>query len=537
MFRRRLLIALSVLAAAAVLEGLAAVWAVGVAEQHVQRGRVASDIQRDFIELSATKQRLRTWVSQRLLDAGADAQTVRQLQGDLRATLDRLGQLSDTAVTLDDSAESRADHLQRREALALLARSFADLERAVNEVEPLTTGADARAAWQALSLVFDRAEDRDLRLLLAVSMQREAAAVQRERAAADATLAWTRGLWVAAAITLAAAALLAAAHFTWALRRPLDELTRGAQALQRGELQHRVPETGRNEFTAVARSMNVMAHELGEHRSREASARQQLEQRVQDRTAELQGALDTLRTLDGRRRQLFADISHELRTPTTAIRGEAEVTLRGAPKPAEEYKAALSRIVQTSKQLGSVIDDLLTMARSDIDALSLDRRVTDFGPPLASALVQASALAAERSVTVESVDLPAAPLLLLGDAQRLAQLALLLLDNAVRYCHAGGQVQAEVHVVQSTPGSPRWCELRVRDNGIGIAAPDLPSVFERHWRSDAARRHRADGTGLGLAIGQMLARAHGGLIELASEPGRGTTATLRLPLLPAEHAA
>jgi signal transduction histidine kinase len=117
---------------------------------------------------------------------------------------------------------------------------------------------------------------------------------------------------------------------------------------------------------------------------------------VAARTAELKGALQALRQADARRRQLFADISHELRTPTTAIRGEAEITLRGRDREAAEYRAALQRIVETSRQLGAVIDDLLAMARSDIDALALARRPIDLAEPLAEALAQAAPLAAER---------------------------------------------------------------------------------------------------------------------------------------------
>ena len=531
MYRRRLTIALSVLAAAVVLEGLAAVWTVGVAERQLQRGRVASDIRLGFVELSAAKQRLRTWVSQRQMDAGADDAVRDRIQADLRATLERLGRLSEAAAALDDSEAGREEHRQRREVLAVLARSFDALEQVVRGAGPLTPDADARAAWAALSTLFDRSQGRDLRQLIADSVARETAAVQRERDATDQTLAWTQRLWLAAAATLAMAALLAAWHFTRALRRPLDALSEGALALQRGSLQHRIPLPADAEFSAVARSMNTMATELAEHRAREAAARQQLEQLVQARTAELQGALDTLREVDQRRRQLFADISHELRTPTTAIRGEAEVTLRGGDKPAGEYREALRRIVDTSRQLAGVIDDLLTIARSDIDALALDRAPLDLAVPLQEALAQAVALGRECGVTVQPPALPAAPLQVLGDGQRLRQLMGVLLDNAVRYSQRGGRVRT---AVQLLPGAPTQCELRVADEGIGILPDELPRVFERNWRSEAARRHRAEGTGLGLAIGRALARAHCGEIELSSEPGRGTTAVLRLPLLPAD---
>jgi two-component system OmpR family sensor kinase len=529
MFRRRLSIALGLLAAVAVAEGLGAAAALRVAERQVERGRVASDIRTAFVELSATKQRLRTWVAQRQQGAGADPAARERLQRDMRATLDRLQVLAAQAVELDDSPATRGEHLRRQDALGVLRDSVVDLERAVDAAQPLATGADAQQAWQALSAVFDRSQGRDVRQLIADSLVREAAAVARERAAADSTLAWMRGLWLAMAATLAVLAVAAALHFTRALRRPLDLLSDGALRLRQGQLQHRIPLEGADEFSAVARSVNAMAVELEQHRAREAAQRQQLEAQVDARTAELREALQALGQADLRRRQLFADVSHELRTPTTAIRGEAEITLRGADRPAEDYKAALRRIVDTARQLATVIDDLLAMARSDIDALSLVKRPLDLADPVRDALLQAAALGAARGVKLQADALPAGRCGVLGDAQRLRQLLLILLDNAVRYSPDGAEVR--LRLLPAEAGSPHCC-VEVADDGIGIAAHELPQVFERHFRGEAARRQRPDGSGLGLAIAQALARAHGGQVTLSSTPGQGTVARLLLPAVP-----
>ena len=529
MLRQRLTLALTVLALAAVMEGLMALWALNVAAQHLERGRVVGDIQLGFVELSVTKQRLRTWVSQRQLDAGAQPAERERLLRSMRDTLARLQSLAQRAATLDPGTETRTEHLQRLDALAVLTGSVDALAREIERVQPLRAGTDALNAWDALNERFDMSDGRDLRELLAQGSAREAAAVQRERQAADRTLAWMRNLWMAAASSLALGALLLAAYLTRALRLPLERLSAGALALQRGDLDHRIPEQGRDEFSAVARSVNAMAAELALHRTAERQTRQRLEEQVQARTAELQGALQTLRDVDARRRQLFADISHELRTPTTAIRGEAEITLRGQAKPPAEYQAALRRIVDTSGQLGLVINDLLTMARSDIDALALQRRAIDLAPVLSEALEQAQALAHERQVKIHTAPLPEVPLLLLADPQRLRQLITLLLDNAIRYSALGGEVRVRVLPVDDTT---QRCVVQVRNGGIDIAPDELPHVFERNFRGERARRHRADGSGLGLAIGQALARAHGGEIRLSSDTVNGTTATLWLPLTP-----
>jgi signal transduction histidine kinase len=395
----------------------------------------------------------------------------------------------------------------------------------------------ARLGWDTLTEVFEKSEGRDLRQLIEQSVNRESAAMERERLAADATLSRIHWLWIGMALSLALLSLGATVYFARALRRPIDELVRGAQMLRQGQLHHRVPLDEVDEFSDVARSMNAMAAELEKHQQQETEQRQRLETEVRERTSALHEANKSLQQTDTRRRQLLADISHELRTPTTAIRGEAEITLRGPERPADEYRSALRRIVDTSRDLGHVIDDLLAVARQDLDALSLVKQPLDPAAPLAEALAQAGALAAQCQVQLGAAELPTGRWQVLGDAQRLRQLLLVLLDNAVRYSSAGGEVTlavTETEAVEAQPGdSPHWLQVDVLDRGIGIAPQELLQVFERHFRGSAARRHRADGSGLGLAIARTLALAHGGRLELAPRSGGGTRARVLLPLLPA----
>lgn len=535
MYARRLTIALAALALAAVLEGLAAMWALSVANDHVRRGRVASDIALAFQELTVAKLRLRAWFTEAQLHSETAPEPALRLQEDMRRTLERLGSLTAQAIALDPSDETRVEHQQREDALSVLSDSVISLRDAVAQVRPLPAGTQPRQAWQAAGELFDISRGRDLRILLNDSIRREAVAVARERAGADQALRWMRNLLVGAAAAIALAALLLAVGFVRALRRPLDQLNVGALALQRGNLDHRIPQNGLNEFSAVAASMNAMAVELAEHRAREESARQHLEGLVAARTAELQAALEALQRVDARRRQLFADISHELRTPTTAIMGEAEITLRGGDRAADDYRTALRRIVATSRQLGGVIDDLLIMARSDMDALALNRQPQDLHTVLQEAVEQAQALAQERAVRVLGPADIQPPLTVLADPQRLRQLLLLLLDNAVKYSRSGGTVELSVQAGPQPVEGAGSCEVRIVDQGIGIAADELPRVFERSFRGAQARQHREDGSGLGLGIARALAAAHGGDIVIESQPGQGTTVLLRLPLCSPWH--
>ncbi len=526
-FRRRLTIALAALAAVAALQGALALWAVGVTERHVLRGRVVADIQNGFLALLADKQRLRTWTAQRQFGVPADDTVRDSLLANMGGTLDRLDELSRQAVALDDHASARRRQAQLHDSLKVLRTSLAKLASGLANPPLLPPGGDVTRAWTLAAELFDEAEGRDLRLLLADSLAREEEAVREKRADTNASLAAMRYVWFGSTVALSVAALLLAWHFTRALNRPLLRLSQGARALRAGDLSHRIPIDQADEFADVARGMNAMAGELAEHRRREAEARHALEEQVAARTTELTAALTTLQATDARRRQLFADISHELRTPTTAIRGEAQVTLRGADKPIDEYKASLQRIADAAHQLGLVIDDLLTMARSDMDTLSLQRAPIRFTDVLDEVVSHGAAIAragqVELTHTAWPTDLPMA-----GDAARLRQMLLALVDNAVRYSRPGGQVTLTARRMDR---HGPWVDVIIKDEGIGIEEPHLSLVFERNHRSPRARLHSAQGSGLGLAIARLLAHRHGGDITLASRDGHGTTVTVSLPLM------
>ncbi len=532
MFRKQLSWVLLFLAACIVLQGVGAVFALREAERQVVRGRIASDIHQGFVQLSATKQHLRAWVTQHKIGAGGNPQAREALLNDMQQTLADLGKLAQTASTLRMDRSDGAEQTARQEALRVLGQNVKTLGDTLGQVKTLPADIPARLGWDTLSEVFDTSEGRDLRQLISQSIVRERAAMLRERKAADATLARIRWLWVGMAFSSAILALGATFHFARALRRPIDELARGAHKLRQGRLQHRIPLDGQDEFSDVARSMNAMAAALEMHSQQETEQRHRLELEVRERTSALHEANKSLQQTDTRRRQLLADISHELRTPTTAIRGEAEITLRGGERPAPEYREALQRIVAISRQLGSVIDDLLAMARSDMETLSIVHQTVDFSEPLADALSQASALAGEKNILIDCPSMPKGSVKVMGDAQRLSQLLLLLLDNAVRYSHPQGTVTVRW---QQNAEFPPMLTLQVSDQGIGIPAEELHQVFDRHFRGSLARVHRAAGSGLGLPIAKALVLAHGGSLTLQSPAdeaqGTGTCVVLQLPLL------
>ena len=229
-----------------------------------------------------------------------------------------------------------------------------------------------------------------------------------------------------------------------------------------------------------------------------------------------------------RQQEFVADASHELRTPLTVLRSATELLNRHRPEPLEANGELFDDIRSEIARLERLTGDLLTLARSDRGELQLAVAPVDLGALVAEVVRRTAPLARERGVGL-SYQQRDAPPVAEADPDRLQQVLLILLDNALKHTPAGGQVAVQVQR-QGTDAV-----LEVADTGSGIAAEHLPRVFDRFYRADLARSREQGGTGLGLAIAKLLVDAHGGELSLSSSPGVGTRATIRLRL--AEHPA
>lgn len=530
-FRSRLSLAFAALVALVFIQaGFVYVGSERV-NMYAQHSRLASDILSELLELSANKQRLRVWASQRLTDAHAPDEVRDRALAAMQASAASLRVLTRRDLALwqkiapidDVAVPSTAAALV--DSSDLLEENIAEVQSRLGRLTPLSAGAQSAAVWRELNEAFDITRERDLREIVNDAIDHQRRAVPVARLATESGLADLRIKSIALAVLTLAAAALMALHLNWRLQRPIDRLLTGTQALRAGNMDHRMEVDSDDEFDQVALHFNSMAAELQQHRSNAETARRKLEDAVASRTAELQTAHVTLQRIDEKRRQLFADLSHELRTPATAIRGEAEIALRGADKPQEEYKLALQRIVGGVKQLARVIDDLMLIARAEVDQLVMQRGSVDLAPLIGEATEQTEALGALHGVHVRLEPPSAAstsPLRVQADPDRLRQVLMIVLDNAVRYSHAGGVVQITWQAVDDV------IDIFVQDQGIGIESHELPEVFQRFARGKRAREHRADGTGIGLSIAKAIVTAHEGHIDVASEPGVGTTVHIRL---------
>jgi two-component system OmpR family sensor kinase/two-component system sensor histidine kinase BaeS len=271
---------------------------------------------------------------------------------------------------------------------------------------------------------------------------------------------------------------------------PLADVMAAADRVAAGDLSVRVPVPvhGAREFVRLAQSFNRM-------------------------TEELQRA-------DQQRRNLTADVAHELRTPLQIIQGNLEGVLDGVYTPSAEHVEAT---LEETRLLTRLVEDLRTLSLAEAGQLPLVMEAVDVAELLADVRTSFSGQAEAAGVDLQ-VEAAAGLGTVRGDIGRLRQVLGNLLGNALRYTPAGGAI-----TLRATAG-PAGVRIVIRDTGQGIPAEDLPYVFDRFWRGDRARSHAGGaGSGLGLAIARQLVQAHGGTIAAASEAGQGTTFTIDLP--------
>lgn len=237
-----------------------------------------------------------------------------------------------------------------------------------------------------------------------------------------------------------------------------------------------------------------------------------------------------LRKLERVRRDFVANVSHEFKTPLTAIQGFAETLLSGAMDDPQNRVRFLQIILEHSRRLARLTDDLLELSKMDADRLDLEVDRLSVLQLVQSCVETTQRLATEKRLRV-SVNLPPSVPDIAADRRRLAEVLQNLLDNAIQYTPSGGEI------VVSASSDPEEVTFTVSDTGIGIPQVDQPRIFERFYRVDVARSREVGGTGLGLSIAKHLVEAHGGRIWVESEVRRGSRFHFTVPLFQPQQAA
>jgi two-component system, OmpR family, sensor histidine kinase MprB len=298
----------------------------------------------------------------------------------------------------------------------------------------------------------------------------------------------SRMRWILLAICGAAtlAALAATRVLTRPVIAPIRSVTEAADHIEAtGDLDRRVPAAGDDEVGRMAARFNAMLDRLA-------------------------GSQRALAESTAAQRQLVADASHELRTPVTALRTNAEVLLGGTGLDEQERRRVLADVVEQTEELSALVGDLIELARGDVPAAATEE--VRFEEVVGEAVQRAR----KRHAGITFVAEDLRPCLVVGDPERLARAVGNLLDNAAKYSPQGGTVEVSVD-----DG-----EMAIRDRGPGIPEEDRPHVFERFYRGAQARGR--PGSGLGLAIVKQVAESHGGRVSLEPAEGGGTIARLKL---------
>jgi signal transduction histidine kinase len=287
------------------------------------------------------------------------------------------------------------------------------------------------------------------------------------------------------ALTAAALALILGVVLAGSIARPLQELTQATKAVAGGEFGHQVPVRTQDEIGELAVSFNKMSADLARS--------------------------------DKARRQMAADIAHDLRTPLSVILGYSEALAEGKlPGTPETYEAMHVQALQ----LNRLIDDLRTLSLADAGQITLQKRPVDPRTLLEHALIAYLPIAENRGISMKVESSETRPVLI--DPDRMLQVLGNLVSNALDHTPDGGSI------VLSAAGDAKQAILRVQDSGPGVLAEDLPFIFDRFYRGDKARR-TPGASGLGLAIARSLVEAHGGSISAENTVGRGALFIVRLP--------
>ena len=271
--------------------------------------------------------------------------------------------------------------------------------------------------------------------------------------------------------------------------RPVDQIRRAAVKISSSNLDERIDVSGRrDELGRLAETFNAM--------------------------------IDRLKDTFQRINQFSIDVSHELKTPLTILKGETEVALR-KEREKQDYQVLLKSNLEEIDRMSCIIDDLLLLSKADTRKIKLDVEEVSLRDLILDVCMDMKVVADKKNVELEANELE--DIRLKGDELKLRRMLLNIVENAIKYSHAGGRVRVSSHANNG------YANIYVKDNGIGISEMDIKYIFDRFYRADRSRK-RASGSGLGLSISRWIAEAHQGGIEVETQPAQGSMFTIKLPI-------
>lgn len=528
LFSTKLTLSLLVLATISLAQGVLTVWVASQSQYHIEKGQIANKLLTEFTDLAGNKQRLKVWLAQHLLTNDSPVAVKQDLNAKMSASLSSIRQYLDRDLELSKgSLEEVKVILEQKERLKTLEININSLKSELERVKRSEVGADPGLIWKTLIDVFDNLQGSDLRRLIADAIQiQKIRAASAEAAARQSIEGFNIAIYILSALAILTGAVLSIV-MARSLRKPIDELVNAAIAMKQGNLDHRIQSIEENEFGVLAEHLNEMAAEIESGRRSDLEKNLQIERQVEERTQELQQALDRLQKNEVERRMFMLNISHELRTPATAILGEAEVTLRDKNATDETHRETLHNIAAIGRQLAMRVEDLLVLSKSDGESLRISPRphLTSRLSTVISEAIKMVDPRSHRNTQVESNVLTREQFLrVLFDQQRLSQLLVILIENAFRYSPKNSAVQVRLEEKGD------WLRIQIINEAIDYGDIDFKNIGERHYRGDAAKKIRPDGLGVGLSIARILAQAHGSELQVFGSEDRFFNVSFMLKL-------
>ncbi|AEF94289.1 integral membrane sensor signal transduction histidine kinase [Desulfotomaculum nigrificans CO-1-SRB] len=298
--------------------------------------------------------------------------------------------------------------------------------------------------------------------------------------------------------------LLLATGLSWLLSRsisrPLLKMNKVARAMAQGDYTNRIDMTRHDEIGMLAQSLNTLSKELNDK-------------------------INLLRQIDETRRDFVASVSHELRTPLTIIQGYTEALLDEVVETPEKKEEYLHSILEETLRLRRLVNDLLDLRQIETGQVKLNKQAVDLADLFSAVLQKMEGLFREKQVDLK-LALPEKPVVAEVDPDRIGQVLINLVDNALRATPGGGRILVKLMV------SDNEITVKVTDSGPGIPKEEQKLIWHKFYKIDKSRSRSGGGTGLGLAIVKQLVEIHGGRITLDSQPGQGTTFSFTLPMQP-----
>jgi signal transduction histidine kinase len=306
--------------------------------------------------------------------------------------------------------------------------------------------------------------------------------------------------------------------------QPLRVLERAAERAGKGETVSPVRVDGFAELRRLAGAFNHMDEQIAAQRMALSEANRGLEAQVSERTREIEAGRQKLAEVDNTRRLFYSRIGHELRTPVTVMRGEAEIALRDADASAARLREALEHVAANGSFLQRRLEDMLALARAEDGRIALLKEPVDLGDVVRRTAALAEPYVRSSGARMETDIADRKGAIILGDASWLQQGLLALVDNAAKFSGGQGAIRLSFAIDGAT------AHLAVTDGGPGVAEADLPYLFDSYYQTAAGRAR--GGAGLGLSVARWVVEQHGGAIAASSAPEKGLTVSIALPVAP-----